>query len=188
MFSVATSAIKLSSMTYGTGIQTEKAVWKSAAKIAKDQSHYWKWILLANKSMKLYGTITSERATKGQGGNKHLDIRVLDDNRAMIATLRIEPFTDKVRDGIRAEINFAEHVYVNGKLWLDTEIIDDHAKYRASEDRMIEAGKQKGEKQKGKTLRRTCSNCGDERRMLADMIGEDGEMISFCEDCLDESE
>jgi len=29
--------------------------------------------------MKLYGTVSSERATKGQGGNKYLDIQLTDD-------------------------------------------------------------------------------------------------------------
>ena len=42
--------------------------------------------------MKLYATVTSERATKGQGGNKFLAISVMNDRKQDIAVIR---FNDK---------------------------------------------------------------------------------------------
>lgn len=42
--------------------------------------------------MKLYGTITSERASKGQGGNKELEIIIqVGDSRKTIARLLVMP-------------------------------------------------------------------------------------------------
>lgn len=41
--------------------------------------------------MKLYATVTSERASKGQGGNEHLEIKVKDGNQEIIFEMRIIP-------------------------------------------------------------------------------------------------
>jgi len=41
--------------------------------------------------MKLYATITSERATKGQGGNKYLEIDILGDEKNLIGKISIFP-------------------------------------------------------------------------------------------------
>ena len=41
--------------------------------------------------MKLYSTITSERATKGQGGNEYLIIKVLNEDKEEAITLEIKP-------------------------------------------------------------------------------------------------
>lgn len=41
--------------------------------------------------MKLYATVTSERATKGQGGNKELEIKLYGDNQTHIATVYLFP-------------------------------------------------------------------------------------------------
>jgi len=46
--------------------------------------------------MKLYATITSERATKGQGGNDYLDIYINDDG-GEIGYLRIIPDANNIR-------------------------------------------------------------------------------------------
>lgn len=40
--------------------------------------------------MKLYATITSERASKGQGGNQFLNIVITDEKRAKLLDMRIE--------------------------------------------------------------------------------------------------
>lgn len=39
--------------------------------------------------MKLYATTTSERASKGQGGNRHLDIVVNDDMKRIILQVQL---------------------------------------------------------------------------------------------------
>lgn len=41
--------------------------------------------------MKLYATVASERATKGQGGNKYLDIVVTNENSEIICLLSMYP-------------------------------------------------------------------------------------------------
>lgn len=41
--------------------------------------------------MKLYATTTSERATKGQGGNDYLEINVTDEQGDIIANIAITP-------------------------------------------------------------------------------------------------
>lgn len=67
--------------------------------------------------MKLYATITSERATKGQGGNKRLDIQLLvgsrdDQHSAGVVSLReIEPGVFNIayfRDGEGIQLNRIE--------------------------------------------------------------------------------
>jgi len=42
--------------------------------------------------MKLYATTTSERATKGQGGNIFLDIEVKDELKNNILNIKLSPF------------------------------------------------------------------------------------------------
>ena len=39
--------------------------------------------------MKLYATITSERASKGQGGNDFIDVEIIDENRERILLVQI---------------------------------------------------------------------------------------------------
>lgn len=41
--------------------------------------------------MKLYATVTSERATKGQGGNKFLSIDIRDEKKEIIRSMSILP-------------------------------------------------------------------------------------------------
>jgi hypothetical protein len=72
--------------------------------------------------MKLYATTTSERASKSQGGNKYLDIRIKDENKQEILTVSIAPYTDSIGDGVTAKIYWAEHIYINGHHGLDAEI------------------------------------------------------------------
>ena len=89
--------------------------------------------------MKLYATVTSERASKGQGGNEYLDIAVTDDNEEQIARMRIYPKKDNIGEFTDVIIEFSEHLYVNGHHWLDDEVTG------------------KGKKQKGEEIR--CNNC-----------------------------
>lgn len=41
--------------------------------------------------MKLYATVSSERATKGQGGNEYLEVNLYDEEQDIIATIGIKP-------------------------------------------------------------------------------------------------
>jgi phosphoribosylamine-glycine ligase len=42
-----------------------------------------------HKDMKLYGQITSERASKGQGGNEFLSVQILDKNQNAILDINV---------------------------------------------------------------------------------------------------
>ena len=44
--------------------------------------------------MKLYATVTSERASEGQGGNKYLDIIITGDKKREVAQFTIVPDDD----------------------------------------------------------------------------------------------
>ena len=44
------------------------------------------------------------------------------------------------------------------------------------------------QKTKDIKLKRLCDNCGEECYLLTDMIAENGQEISFCEQCLRDSE
>lgn len=89
--------------------------------------------------MKLYATTISERASKGQGGNEHLDIKITDENNNLIFSFYILP---KDRTGRYV-------IEINGNLdvlqQIETDIGD-------AIDRCLERiyqGKQKGKSQKG---------------------------------------
>ena len=41
--------------------------------------------------MKLYATTTSERASKGQGGNEYLNIDITSEDRAKVARIELKP-------------------------------------------------------------------------------------------------
>ena len=59
---------------------------------------------------KLYCTATSEKASKGQGGNQFLAIEVKDDNEAVIAVIRFQAIVDAGGDGIRYGYWFDERL------------------------------------------------------------------------------
>lgn len=61
--------------------------------------------------MNLYATVTSERASKGQGG-QYLDIVVQDSNKEILARLFIESHTDSVGDGYKGTLSTADHLYI----------------------------------------------------------------------------
>lgn len=87
--------------------------------------------------MKLYATTTSERATKGQGGNKFISIDLMTGSTKeseIFATIRL---------------NIINNVYT---LWLDGEIVKERGIF---EDGLMET-RTKGERQKGEL----CENCG----------------------------
>lgn len=44
--------------------------------------------------MKLYAKTTSERATKGQGGNKYLEIDITTENGGKISSIKVYPNTE----------------------------------------------------------------------------------------------
>lgn len=57
--------------------------------------------------MKLYGSVKSERAEKGQGGNEFLDIKVTNDERQEIVVMKIVP-GEKVKINVKIDSNLAE--------------------------------------------------------------------------------
>lgn len=46
--------------------------------------------------MKLYATTSSERATKGQGGNDYLDINITNEHKHLLAYIRVTPRNNNV--------------------------------------------------------------------------------------------
>ena len=50
--------------------------------------------------MKLYSTVTSERATKGQGGNKFLKIEIKDEKQKLIGLIDVFPADKMNRYGL----------------------------------------------------------------------------------------
>ncbi len=57
--------------------------------------------------MKLYGSIKSERAEKGQGGNEFLEISVTNDKRQEVASIKVIP-DDKIRIEVNLNKNLAD--------------------------------------------------------------------------------
>ena len=55
----------------------------------KQQQKYQAHLNTKNKSMKLYATINSERASKSQGGNDYIEITINDQNKITICSLII---------------------------------------------------------------------------------------------------
>lgn len=58
--------------------------------------------------MKLYATTTSERASKGQGGNEYLDIAIRNDTEEIIALISFYPdgtCTAQVKSDIRTDFD-----------------------------------------------------------------------------------
>lgn len=72
--------------------------------------------------MKLYTTTTSERASKGQGGNEFINVFINDDNGCMLVDLKLKIDNDTIGEIYNIKLEFAEHIYVNGHHWLDSEI------------------------------------------------------------------
>lgn len=58
--------------------------------------------------MKLYATTTSERASKGQGGNKYLNIDILDEEENLIAYISVLSYNDKPTIKIYYDIDLIE--------------------------------------------------------------------------------
>ena len=56
--------------------------------------------------MKLYATVTSERATKGQGGNKYICIDLLNEHKEKIAEINLMPSSLTIR-------HYANDVYLD---------------------------------------------------------------------------
>lgn len=71
---------------------------------------------------KLYATVTSEKASKGQGGQKYLDIHVTSPDGDTIATIILKVLQDAHGDIIYAKIDFRDDIYVNGVHWIDATI------------------------------------------------------------------
>lgn len=63
--------------------------------------------------MKLYATITSERATKGQGGNEFVDVQMLNENKEPFLFAHAIPDGTNNRITIHLpEINFIQTFYI----------------------------------------------------------------------------
>lgn len=98
---------------------------------------------LRSRFMKLYATTTSERASKGQGGNKFLTIQVKDEKEAIILTLA---FDNDPYGGMRLAKVFGELNTLRQLVSLANEGIEVEL-YAAT----------KGKKQKTAKVR--CNNC-----------------------------
>jgi hypothetical protein len=66
------------------------------------------------KDMKLYATVTSERASKGQGG-KYLDIVIKDAYKDVIGNIKVRVRNHEVGDLYCVDMDFANHVYIKQK-------------------------------------------------------------------------
>lgn len=90
--------------------------------------------------MKLYSTIKSERASKGQGGNKYLEIEILvgDKNNPTVLAQFTAQHSDDI-DGMGSGYGLYDHSSREYIFW----VLDDEVK---------------GEKQKGET--QFCKACG----------------------------
>ena len=100
--------------------------------------------------MKLYATVTSERASKGQGGNKFLDVAVLvGDARTQREVIRLKAKTF-------LDINGVESYAILGSWHGATE-----------QEKVLHTGTIKGERQKGECVYHgvvNCSRCDDFKR------------------------
>lgn len=71
--------------------------------------------------MRLYATTTSERATKGQGGNEYLDISITGSHETELITLRIVPnganykLTGWTHDNHRIDFDISENMTKGNK-------------------------------------------------------------------------
>jgi hypothetical protein len=83
--------------------------------------------------MKLYGNITSERATKGQGGNKFISIDL--------------SIGDKIKNNVIAKIMLDEH----GFLYIRNNKGEEKAVFTIQALDLVEVTNIKGKKQKGDT-------------------------------------
>ena len=100
--------------------------------------------------MKLYATVTSERASKGQGGNKFLDVAVLvGDARTQREVIRLKAKTFLDSNGV-------ESYAILGSWHGATE-----------QEKVLHTGTIKGERQKGECVYHgvvNCSRCDDFKR------------------------
>lgn len=85
--------------------------------------------------MKLYATTTSERASKGQGGNDYLDIKITDEKENLIMSIYLLPRdkTGRYAIELRANLDIAQQIEADIQ-----DIIEDSIKLE-----------QKGKSQKG---------------------------------------
>lgn len=100
--------------------------------------------------MKLYATVTSERASKGQGGNKFLDVAVL------VGDARIQQEVIRIKAKTFIDSNGVESYAILGSWHGATE-----------QEKMLHTGTIKGEKQKGECVYHgvvNCSRCDDFKR------------------------
>ena len=148
--------------------------------------------------MKLYAKTTSERATKGQGGNEYLNIEITAEGFEGIPTranlYRVSISKSDKNGGLYAELlKYSDHEI----------IVLDNIKGKGQGDYCSRCKKlwqkhfpfngqcppeEKVKKKKGEKLTNICSNCGDNCHLLADMISEDGKEIHLCENCLRDTE
>ncbi len=94
--------------------------------------------------MKLYATVTSERATKGQGG-EYLDIDIKNSDKMVVATIKVRP--DRLN---------GQSITVWHDSRTDVRVHKDSAWNRDIYETPYQQGKTKGEKQKGEK----CAICG----------------------------
>ncbi len=110
-------------------------------------------------NMKLYATTTSERASKGQGGNKYLKINVMNDKQEQIVYIEIMP----------SDLH-------NGK----TSIVSYFSNKLAITEKYVLEDITKGKSQKGEK----CRNCKKSNlHEEYDPEGKEGDILWWCDDC-----
>lgn len=86
----------------------------------------------SKSTMKLYATITSERATKGQGGNERLTIEIMNEEQKIITCLHIIPRDSTPVVGFFPDIKLAY-------------VVRSREEFRAIVEKLRKGKKQKGE-------------------------------------------
>lgn len=57
-----------------------------------------------------------------KAGNEYIHVYINDDNGEMLADIKLHIKKDSLGDIIYADIDFAPRIYVNKKLWIDSEV------------------------------------------------------------------
>lgn len=123
--------------------------------------------------MKLYATITSERATKGQGG-KWLEIVVLDEKQKKLLDLRIEHDEKAINKAKIKAIVYTSHDEITRQFG------DMYVAKPISGEGLSQYEEEKGKKQKGEMVY-FCEECGHIENWSHILLKEKGEPV--CPNC-----
>jgi hypothetical protein len=112
--------------------------------------------------MKLYATVTSERASKGQGGNEYVNINITNEQKHLIAYVQLKP----LQNNLSFRFGFVDPNWVihQTKDWRGAFEFDGILG-------LSKLGIEKGEKQKGETVEcKHTTPCSKDRSVCMDNI------------------